>query len=54
MVTFNFNLWSIKKSYFWFNRLSSVTISTSLSGSARDLKKLSFYMIPYDEILKVF
>ena len=30
MVTFNINLFSIKKS-FWFPRLSSVTMATSLS-----------------------
>ena len=29
MVTFNVNLWSIKKSYFWFPRLSGVTIATA-------------------------
>ena len=54
LVTFNINLWSIKKSYFWFPRLSGVTIATSLSGSTRDLMKLSFHMFPYNEILKVF
>ena len=54
LVTFNINLWSIKTSYFWFLRLSSVTIATSLSGSTQDFLKLSFHMFPYDEILKVF
>ena len=52
MVTFNINLFSIKKSYFWFPRLSSVTMATSLSGGARDFLKLSFHMFPYHEILK--
>ena len=53
-LTFNINLWSIKKSYFWFPRLSGVTIATSLSGSTRDFLKLSFHIFPYNEILKVF
>ena len=53
-VTFNINLFSIKKSYFWFPRLSSVTKATSLSGGTRDFLKLSFHMFPYNEILKVF
>ena len=53
-VTFNINLLSIKESYFWFPRLSGVTIATSLSGSTRDFLKLSFHMFPYNEILKVF
>ena len=53
-MTFNINLWSIKKSYFWFPRLSGVTIATSLSESTRDFLKLSFRMFPYNEILKVF
>ena len=54
LVTFNINLCSIKKSYFWFPRLSGVTIATSLSGSTQDFLKLSFRMFPYNEILKVF
>ena len=54
LVTFNINLFSIKKSYFWFPRLSSVTIATSLSGGTRGFLKLSFHMFPYNEILKVF
>ena len=54
LVTFNINLWSIKKSYFWFPRLSGVTIATSLSRSIQDFLKLSFHMFPYNEILKVF
>ena len=54
MVTFNINLFSIKKSYFWFPRLSSITMATSLSGGARDFLKLSFHMFPYNGILKVF
>ena len=53
-VTFNINLFSIKKSYFWFPRLSSVTMATSLSGGTRDVMKLSFHLFPYNEILKVF
>ena len=51
LVTFNINLWSIK-SHFWFPRLSSVTIETSLLGNTRDFLKFSFYMFPYNEILK--
>ena len=31
LVSFNINLCSIKKSYFWFPRLSGVTMATSLS-----------------------
>ena len=54
MVTFNVSLCSIKKSYFWFPRLSSVTMATSLSRSTRDFLKLPFHMFPYNEILKVF
>ena len=47
------NLCGIKKSYFWFPRLSGVTMATSLSGGTGDFLKLSFHMFPY-EILKVF
>ena len=46
------SLWSIEKSYFWFPRLSGVTIATSLSGSTQDFLKLSFHMFPYNEVLK--
>ena len=53
-LCFNINLFSIKKSYFWFPMLSSVTMTTSLSGGTRDFLKLSFHMFPYNEILKVF
>ena len=53
LVTFNINLFSIIKSYFWFPRLSGVTIATSLSGGTRDFLKLSFHMFPYNEIFKV-
>ena len=51
---FYINSCSIKKSYFWFPRLSGVTIATILSGSTRDFLKLSYNMFPYNEILKVF
>ena len=54
MVTFNINLFSIKTSYFWFPRLCSVAITTSLSGGTRDFLKLLFHMFLYNEILKVF
>ena len=54
METFNINLFGIKKSYFWFPWLSSITMATSLSGSTRDFLKLSFHMFPYNKILKVF
>ena len=54
LVTFNINLCSIKKSYFWFSRLSGVTMAMSLSGSTRDFLILSFRMFPYNEIIKVF
>ena len=53
LVTFNINLFSIKKSYFWFHRLSIVTMATSLSEGTRDFLKLSFHMFPYNAILKV-
>ena len=43
-----------QKSYFWLPRLSGVTMAMSLSESIRDILKLSFYMFPYNEILKVF
>ena len=51
-MTFNINLCSIEKSYFWFPKLSSVTMATSLSGSTGDFLKLLFHMFPYNEILK--
>ena len=54
LVTFNINLFTIKKSYFWFPRLSSVTMATSLSGGTRDFLELSFHIFPYNETLKVF
>ena len=54
MVTFKIKICSIKKSYFWFPRLSGVTMATSLSGSTRDFLILSFHMFPDNEILKVF
>ena len=53
MVTFNINLWNIKKIYFWSPGLSRVTIATSLSRSSRDFLKLSFHVFPYNGILKV-
>ena len=52
MLTFNIKLCSIKKGYFWFPRLSGVTMATSLSGGTRDFLKLSFHMFPYNEIKK--
>ena len=54
MATFNINLCSIKKGYFWFSRLSGVTIATSLSVRTRDFLKLLFHMSPYNKILTVF
>ena len=51
LVTFNNNLFSIKKRYFWLPRLSSVTIATSLSGSTREFLKLLFL---YNKTLKDF
>ena len=54
MLTFNISLFSIKKSCFWFPRLSSITMATSLSGGTRDFLNLSFHMFPYNEILNVF
>ena len=53
MVTFNINLWSIKKVIFGSLRCP-VLPATSLSGSTQDFLKLLFYIIPYNEILKVF
>ena len=52
LVTFNINLFSIKKSYFWFPGLSGFIMATSLSGGTRDFLKLSFHMFPYNEIFK--
>ena len=43
-----------KESYFWFPRMSGVTIATILLRSTRDFLNLSFHMFPYNEILKVF
>ena len=54
MVTFNINLWSIKKGYLWLSRLSGVTKATSFSGSTRDFLKLLFHIFPGNENLKVF
>ena len=54
LVTFNIDLWSIKKSYFLFPKFFGVTITTSFSGSTTDFQKLSFHMFPYNEILRVF
>ena len=42
------------RDYFWFPRMSGVTIATSLLRSARDFGNLSFHMFPHNEILKVF
>ena len=52
-MTFNINLCSIKESYFWFPRLSEVTMATSWLRITRDFLKLTFLMFPYNEILKV-
>ena len=52
LVTFDFNLWSIKKSYFWFIGLSGVIIATSLSWSTRDFLKVLFHIFPYNEFYK--
>ena len=46
-MIFNINLFSIKKSYFWFPRLSSITMATSSSGCSRDFLKLSFHISLY-------
>ena len=54
LMTFNINLCSIKKSYFWFPMLSDVTMATSLSGRTRDFLKLLFHTFPNNEILKVY
>ena len=54
LVTFNINVFSIKKSYFWFPRLSSIAMATSLSWGTRDFLKFSFHMFPSNEILNVF
>ena len=51
-MTFNINLFSIKKVMFASPRLSGVTMKTSLSGGTRDFLKLSFHIFPYNEILK--
>ena len=44
----------IKTTYFYFPRLSVVTIAASLSGGTLDFLTLSFHMFPYNKILKVF
>ena len=56
LVTFNINLRSsIKKSYFWFPRLSGVTKQRVRQGvSTQDFLKLLFQMFPYNKILQVF
>ena len=51
-MTFNINLYGIKKKLFLVPRLSGVTMETSLSGDTRDFLKLLFHMFPYNEILK--
>ena len=40
------------KKLFWLPRLSGVTMVTSLSGSTRVFLKLSFYMFPYNKVVK--
>ena len=42
-----------KKNYFWFPKMSGVTIATSLLRSTRDFLNLLFHMFPFNEILKV-
>ena len=37
-----------QKSYFWFPRLSGVTLAMNLSWSAQDFLNLSFHMFPYN------
>ena len=51
-MTFNINLWSFNKRYFWFPRLSGVTIARSLSGSTRDFLKLSYICLIITKFLK--
>ena len=41
-----------QKSYFWFPRLSGVTIAMNLSWSARDFLNLSFHMFPYNLVFE--
>ena len=54
-MIFNINLWSIKKVIFGFSIGYPVSpIAMSLSGSTPDFLKLSFYMFPYNEMLKIF
>ena len=53
LVTSNISM-EHQKSYFWFTKLSGVTIATSLSGSTRDFLKLLFHIFAYNEISKVF
>ena len=43
-MTFNIDLFDIKKSYFWFPRLSGVTMGTSLSGGTLDFSEV---IVPY-------
>ena len=50
MVTFNINLLSIQKSFFWFQHYHG----NEFVRGTRDFLKLSFHMFPYNEILKVF
>ena len=50
LVTFNINLFSIKKSYFWFPMLSSVTMATSCQG----VLEISEVIIPYVSLQQNF
>ena len=50
LVTFTINLFSIEKSYFWFPRLCSIAMATSLLGGTRGFLKLSLHMFPYNKI----
>ena len=43
LVTFNINLWSIRKSYFWFPGLSRVTMDEFVKGYLR----FSEVIVPY-------
>ena len=47
MVTFNINLWSIKKVIFWFPKLSVVTMATSV----REYSRFSEVIVPYVSLL---
>ena len=54
LVTFNINLFSIKKVIFGSLGYPALPWQRVCQGGTRDFLKLSFHMLPYNEILNIF